>query len=73
MAALNRCVPHKKGLLKPRPLVSEAALFDQETYRSALDRARAVNMAQEQAEMLRTELDELLSRNKRTQKGEAVQ
>ena len=67
MAVLNRCVPHKKGLLKPRPLVSEAALFNQETYRSALDRARAVNRAQEQAEMLRTELDELLSRRAQLQ------
>ena len=62
LAVLNHYRPAKRGLPRPRPLVSKRDLFCQETYRRALERAQTINETKKHLEELRAKGERLRGR-----------
>ena len=67
LSALKKYVPEKSGLLKPRPLVRESALFDRETYGAALETAEQINEAERRIGAIRSEQSKLRSQKAQLQ------
>ena len=67
LAALNKYAPHKTGLLKPKPVVSESALFDQSAYQAALEAAQAVDEDERRMGAIHAEQSKLRSQKAQLQ------
>ena len=67
LTSLNKYAPEKTGLLQPRPLISEKALFDPEAFQKALDVAEAVNEAERRMGAIRAEQSKLRSQKAQLQ------
>lgn len=67
LTSLNKYAPEKTGLLKPRPLVTEKALFDPQAFQEALKTADGVNEAERRIGAIRAEQSKLRSQKAQLQ------